>query len=64
MSGLVRAFVNERGNHIRMEAALSPGAVTVKALGPTSECEHTWTIEEARTLHKLLGSALWEAFHG
>lgn len=64
MNGIAREFVNERGNRIRMEAALSPAGVTVRAVSPSSECEHTWTIEEARTLHKLLASALWETFHG
>lgn len=64
MSVLLREFVNERGNSIRMEVELGPDGVTVRAQSPSSKCEHTWTITEARTLYKLLASALWETFHG
>lgn len=61
---IIREFVNERGNQIRMEATLAPGSVTVRATSPSSTCEHTWTVEEARALYNLLASALWETFHG
>jgi hypothetical protein len=47
-------FVNELGNKIRMEIAVTPDSVTVIAEGPTSLVEHTWTPMEARILRELL----------
>lgn len=53
-------FTNELGNEIEMELDPAPTAVTVRAVGPDSTTEHTWTIGEARELSSLLRNWLVE----
>lgn len=48
-------FTNELGNRIYMKVE-KPTDTTVRVVaeGPTSVCDHTWTVEEARHLRQLL----------
>lgn len=51
-------FENELGNTIDMEVSATPDEVTVRAEGPTSLVEHTWTRKEADFLRELLSEVL------
>ncbi len=48
-------FTNELGHEIEMTVLVDEIGVTVRAKGPTSIVEHTWTPAEAKVLSDLLG---------
>ena len=44
------SFVNEVGNSIQLTVSATASTVVVHMVGPTSECHHTYTKEEALEL--------------
>lgn len=58
MSAVERAIVNELGNVIGIAVTRDQRGITVAAIGPTSEVEHTWTPMEAATILELVSSVL------
>lgn len=47
-------IVNELSNTIDFDITKDERGVTIHAIGPTSEVEHTWTPVEAITIRELL----------
>lgn len=59
MPKTIARFVNEYGNYIEMSLETDERGVMIKAVGPDSEVEHTWTHMEAAYLRSLLGDVVY-----